>query len=58
MFRAANPTLAIALSSSPLDLHLNNDFRSTYSTILDKWLGLDPGPIVKGQFEQFDFISS
>ncbi|MCI0860284.1 MAG: DUF1501 domain-containing protein [Chloroflexi bacterium] len=40
------------------DLHFNNDFRSTYSTILDKWLGLDPDPIVNGQFEQFDFISS
>jgi len=39
------------------DLHFNNDFRSTYSTILDKWLGLDPVPIVNGQFEQFGFIS-
>jgi len=39
------------------DLHFTNDFRSTYSTILDKWLGLDPDPIVNGQFEQFDFIS-
>ena len=38
------------------DLHFSNDFRSTYSTILDKWLGLDPDPIVHGQFEQFDFI--
>ena len=37
------------------DLHFNNDFRSTYSTILDQWLGLDPVPIVNGQFEQFDF---
>ena len=40
------------------DLHFNNDFRSTYSTILDKWLGLDPVPIVNGQFEQFGFISN
>ena len=39
------------------DLRFTNDFRSTYSTILDKWLGLDPDPIVNGQFEQFDFIS-
>ena len=39
------------------DLHFTNDFRSTYSTILDKWLGLDPDAIVNGQFEQFDFIS-
>ena len=40
------------------DLHFTNDFRSTYSTILNKWLGLDPDPIVNGQFEQFDFISA
>ncbi len=38
------------------DLHYTNDFRSTYATILDRWLGLDPDPIVNGQFEQFDFI--
>ena len=38
------------------DLRFNNDFRSTYSTILDRWLGLDPVPIVNGSFEQFDFI--
>ena len=35
------------------DLHFNNDFRSTYSTILERWLGLDPAPIVNGRFEQF-----
>ena len=40
------------------DLHFNNDFRSTYSTVLDRWLGLDPAPIVNGQFEQFDFVPS
>ncbi len=40
------------------DLQFNNDFRSTYATILDKWLGLDPDPILNGQFEQFDFIAS
>ena len=40
------------------DLHFNNDFRSTYSTIVDKWLGLDPDPITNGKFEQFDFISN
>ena len=34
------------------DLRPNNDFRSTYSAILDEWLGLDPDPIVNGQFEQ------
>jgi uncharacterized protein (DUF1501 family) len=40
------------------DLHFSNDFRSTYSTIIERWLGLDPVPIVHGQFEQFDFISA
>ncbi len=38
------------------DLAYTTDFRSTYATILDRWLGLDPDPIVHGQFEQFDFI--
>ena len=35
------------------DLHFNNDFRCTYSTLLEQWLGLEPSPIVNGQFEQF-----
>ena len=38
------------------DLHFNTDFRSTYSTILEQWLGLDPVPIVNGGFEQLEFI--
>jgi len=38
------------------DLRANNDFRCTYTTILDRWLGLDAAPIVNGQFEQFDFV--
>jgi uncharacterized protein (DUF1501 family) len=38
------------------DLRFNNDFRSTYSTLLDQWLGLEPSHIVNGNFEQFDFI--
>ena len=38
------------------DLHFNNDFRSTYSTILEQWLSLDAPPIVNGRFEQFDLI--
>ena len=38
------------------DLRPNNDFRSTYSAILEKWLGLDPDPIVNGNFEQFDLF--
>ena len=38
------------------DMAYTTDFRSTYATILDRWLGLDPDPIVHGQFEQFDFV--
>jgi len=39
------------------DLSFNNDFRCSYSTVLERWLGLDPDPIVNGHFEQFDFVS-
>jgi uncharacterized protein (DUF1501 family) len=39
------------------DLHYNNDFRSTYATLLEQWLGLDSRPIVGGSFEQHDFLS-
>ena len=38
------------------DLHFNNDFRGLYSTLLEKWLGLDAQPIVNGSFEQMAFI--
>ena len=38
------------------DLMHNVDFRSVYSTILDKWLGLDPKPIVGGSYEQVAFL--
>jgi len=39
------------------DLHFNNDFRSTYATLVDKWLGLDSKPIVGGSFAQHAFLS-
>jgi uncharacterized protein (DUF1501 family) len=39
------------------DLHYNNDFRGTYATLLERWMGLDAKPIVGGSFEQLDFIS-
>jgi uncharacterized protein (DUF1501 family) len=38
------------------DLHFNNDFRSTYTTLLEDWLGLDAPSIVNGTFEKIDFI--
>lgn len=40
------------------DLHYNNDFRSTYSTLLERWFGMEPAPIVNGHFEQFDFLTA
>ena len=38
------------------DLAPNYDFRGFYSTVIDRWLGLDPVPIVGGNYEQLDFI--
>ena len=38
------------------DLQWNNDFRGTYATLVEKWMGLDSQPILGGSFEQFDFI--
>jgi len=39
------------------DLNPNMDFRSVYSTILDKWLKLNPAPVVNGTFEQPAFLN-
>jgi len=38
------------------DLAPSYDFRGFYATLVDKWLGLDPIPIVGGQFEQMAFV--
>ncbi len=38
------------------DLRWNNDFRGTYATLLEKWMGMEAQPILGGNFEQFDFI--
>jgi uncharacterized protein (DUF1501 family) len=38
------------------DLHFNNDFRGTYATLLENWLGLDSKPIVNGAFEKLSFV--
>ena len=40
------------------DLHYNNDFRQTYTSILEQCLGLDAAPIVNGRFEPFDLIAA
>jgi uncharacterized protein (DUF1501 family) len=39
------------------DLNPNMDFRDIYSTILEKWLKLDPVPIVNGTYEQPAFLN-
>ena len=39
------------------DLSFNNDFRCSYATLLERWLELDPDPIVNDHFEQFEFIT-
>ena len=38
------------------NLQHNNDFRSTYSTILERWFQVEAKPIVNGSFEQFAFV--
>ena len=39
------------------DLAFNNDFRRTYSTISDQWLGVDPALVSNGNFDQIDFLN-
>ncbi len=39
------------------DMAFTNDFRGTYSTILDRWMGLDPVSITGGNYEQFNFVA-
>ena len=36
------------------DLDWNVDYRGIYSTILEQWMGVEPVPIVDGQFEQIN----
>ncbi len=38
------------------NLKYNNDFRSTYSSILERWMQVEAKPIVNGSFEQFAFV--
>lgn len=39
------------------DLNPNMDFRGIYSTILDKWMRMNPAPIVNGTYEQPAFLN-
>jgi uncharacterized protein (DUF1501 family) len=38
------------------DLHFNIDFRGVYGTLVERWLGLDPVPIIGGNYEQLKFV--
>ncbi len=38
------------------DLQFQVDFRSVYSTIVEKWLGLDAKSVTGGSYEHLDFI--
>jgi uncharacterized protein (DUF1501 family) len=38
------------------NLRYSYDFRGLYSTIVDRWLGLDGSAVVGGQFEQWAFV--
>ena len=38
------------------DMRFNNDFRGTYATLLDQWMGVDPHTVLDGNYEQFDMI--
>jgi uncharacterized protein (DUF1501 family) len=40
------------------DLHFNVDFRSVYSTIVDRWMGLDAKSAIGGNYELLDFVRS
>ena len=46
--RDGDPTLG--------NLRYTNDFRSTYSTVLERWFQVEARPIVHGTFEQFAFV--
>jgi uncharacterized protein (DUF1501 family) len=48
-----------SLKSSDLtlgNLKYNVDFRSTYATVLDKWMQIESEPIVNGKFEEFAIV--
>jgi uncharacterized protein (DUF1501 family) len=52
------PSLEPSQQEEGGNLKYNLDFRCVYTTILDDWLGLNPGPIVGGSFEPVKFINN
>ena len=50
------PSLKLEGLDSDGNLDWNVDFRSIYTTILERWLGVDAKPIVGGAYEQLGFL--
>ncbi len=50
------PSLELGKQEEGGNLRFNLDFRSVYSTILERWFGLDPAPIVGGNYERVKFL--
>ncbi|MEN9544224.1 MAG: hypothetical protein RLZZ598_1057 [Pseudomonadota bacterium] len=38
------------------NLRHSTDFRSVYSTLAQRWWGIDPEPVVRGRFDTLDFL--
>jgi uncharacterized protein (DUF1501 family) len=52
------PSLEPSQQEEGGNLKFTMDFRSVYATILEDWMGLNPGPIVGGNFEQIKFLNN
>ena len=50
------PSLELGKLEDGGNLQHNVDFRSAYSTILERWMGMDAKPIVGGTYEKLDFL--
>ena len=50
------PTLERGKLEDGGNLQHNVDFRSAYSTILERWMGMDAKSIVGGSYDQLDFL--
>jgi uncharacterized protein (DUF1501 family) len=50
------PSLEPSKQEEGGNLKFTTDFRCVYSTILEDWLGMNPAPIVGGNFERVKFL--
>jgi uncharacterized protein (DUF1501 family) len=57
-FYGVYPSLEPSQQEEGGNLKFNMDFRSVYTTIAEDWLGLNPGPIVGGNFEKIKFLNN